>query len=311
MHRVIAGGTGLIGKRLVEHWLKQNHTITVVGRSQQQIEKMFSTRVQAITWDQLTRDVLASAEVVVNLAGSSVGDKRWSEARKQEILDSRINTTKKIAGLLAELGHDSPPLLNASAVGIYGLQQQLSDRLPPQLDESAEIDWNHPPDFLSLVARRWEKAAEPAIAKGVRVLFLRFGVVLAKEGGALPQIVKPFQLYLGGRIATGNQPFSWIAIDDVIRAIDFLLTKRDLSGPFNIVAPECVPERMLAETIGKVIHRPSMIRTPAFALKWMLGEQMAQELLLEGQHVYPKRLLDLEFNFSYPEIEPALMHNLQ
>ena len=311
MHRVITGGTGLIGKRLVEHWLQQNHTITVIGRTNQHIQEVFGTRVQAVTWDSLTRDVLQSAQIVVNLAGVNVGDKRWNESLKQEILTSRIEATKKIAGLLGELGSKAPALFNASAIGIYGLQQQLYDGLPPRLDESTRIDWDHPSDFLSQVACRWEKAAEPAVTNGVRVVFLRFGVVLAKEGGALPKIVQPFRFFLGGPIGTGNQPFSWIAIDDVIRAIDFLIEKPDLSGVFNIVAPGGVVQKQLAEAIAKTLKRPAVMRMPAFLLKQLFGEEMVKELLLEGQHAYPKRLLEAGFKFEYPDIDLALNHILK
>lgn len=311
MHRIIAGGTGLIGKQLAEHWLKQQHAITIVGRSQQHIEKVFGTRVQALTWEQLTREVLQSADVVVNLAGANVAEKRWNDARRQEIIDSRIESTKKIAGLLAELGKNSPPLFNANAMGIYGLQVQLPDQLPPRFDENTPIDWKNSPDFLSSVARRWEQATQPAVAAGVRVVLLRFGIVLAKEGGALPMIKKPFELYLGGPTGTGQQPFCWVALDDVIRAIDFLLATPDAAGAFNIVAPECITQGMLTNMLGKLLDRPTFFRMPAFLLKLIFGKDMARELLLEGQHVYPQRLLELGFRFSYPDIESALNHILR
>ena len=157
MRRVIAGGTGLIGKFLIAHWLKQNHDITVIGRSQKHIQSVFGDKVQAITWNELTSKDLQSAEVVLNLTGAGIGDKRWTKSRKQEILNSRIDSTKTIAQLLAELGANSPRLFNTSAVGVYGLQTQLDDRLPTRLDEDLKINWNHPTDFLSLVARQWGK----------------------------------------------------------------------------------------------------------------------------------------------------------
>lgn len=306
MQRVITGATGLIGKRLVEHWLSQQHGITVVGRSKQHIQSLFGERVQAVSWEDLKPDIFQSAEVVVNLAGANVSGKPWNEGYKREILNSRLDTTKKIAHLMAEMGSAAPPLFNASAIGVYGLQAQLPDQLPARLDESTPIDFESATDFLSAIGRRWEKAAESAITSGVRVVFLRFAVVLAKEGGALPQFVKSFKFYLGGPMGTGQQPFSWISIDDVLHAIDFLLTKPEVAGPFNIVAPECVSQAVFAETLARVLDKPQGLKLPAFALKIMLGKEMAHELLLEGQNVYPQRLLDSGFQFAYPDIESAL-----
>lgn len=308
MHRIITGATGLIGKRLTEHWLKSQKKVVVVGRSKQGIKDVFGTRVIPITWDEFTREDLKSAEIVVNLAGANIADKRWTDSRKQEILNSRIKTTQKIANMLAAMGKDAPPFFNASAIGIYGLQQQSTSGLPKAFDEDSPIDWNHPTDFLSRIGRLWEKAAIPADASGARVVFLRFGVVLAREGGALPQLLKPFRFYMGGILGTGFQPFSWVAIEDVISAIDFIFANPALKGAFNIVAPECVTERTLAQTIGKIMHKPAKVTTPTFALEMLMGKELTKELLLEGQHVYPKRLLQLGFQFQYPTIESVLKH---
>lgn len=311
MNRIILGGTGLIGSQLVRHWLMQGHTVTVIGRSSKKIQKIFKNRVNALEFDSLQPDMLRQAEVVVNLAGAGIADGRWSEERKQAILHSRIHTTQKIVERLMLLGQEAPPLFNASAIGVYGLQPQVTNGLPLKLDENTPINWDAaPPDFLSQVGREWEKATHPAKQKGVRVVNLRFGVVLAKEGGALPKIVQPFYFFLGGKIGTGQQPFSWIAIDDVIRSIDFLLEKQHISGSVNIVAPGCVSQYDLAKAIGKVLHKPSVMSTPAFVLKCIFGE-MARELLLEGQHVYPKILLDSSFVFSFPDIESALRRVLR
>lgn len=310
MHRIIAGATGLIGKRLTQHWLDQGCQVTVIGRSQAHIKRLWGDKVRAVSWDQLSQDLFESAEVVVNLAGANIGEKRWSKARKQNVIDSRVQATSTLASFLAKLGRNAPPLFNASAIGTYGLQSQLSDRLPPRLTEDTEFDWQHAPDFLSTVGRRWEKAAEPAIKAGVRVVFLRFGVVLAKEGGALPQLLIPFKFYVGGRIGTGCQPFSWVAINDVVRAIDFLLAKPEVVGPINVVAPECVMQKTLANTIGAVLNKPACIPTPALAFKVLLGADMANELLLQGQNVYPQRLLDMGFHFTFSNLKSALHHIL-
>jgi len=309
MHRIIIGGTGLIGSQLVNHWLMQGHKVTVIGRSTEIIRKIFQDRVNALELKSLQPEIFRQAEVVVNLAGAGIAEKRWSEARKQEIIHSRITVTQKIVELLTALGQEAPPLFNASAVGIYGLQQQVVNGLPLKLDEDTHIDWNTAPDFLSYIGRKWEKATRLAKENGIRVVNLRFGVVLAKQGGALPKIVQPFYFFLGGKIGTGQQPFSWIAIDDVIRAIDFLLEKRQIAGPVNIVAPGCITQHELAKAIGKILHKPSFMPTPAFILKLIFGE-MARELLLEGQRVYPKILLDSGFIYSFSDIESALRHVL-
>lgn len=310
MRIVIAGATGLIGQQLVSFWLLKGYDITVISRSHDYVKKIFGDKVKTVEWKALRLDDLREAQLVVNLAGANVGDKRWTEARKNEILESRVKATSHLANLLKDLGEAAPVLFNASAIGIYGLQPQ-QDLLPPALTEETDIDMSAAPDFLAKVGRAWEQAAEPAIRAGVRVVFLRFAVVLAEQGGALPEIVRPFRFFVGGPIGTGCQPFSWVVIDDVVRAIDFLTTLPDASGPYNIVAPECVMQKTLATTIGKVLHRPAIMKMPGFALKLMLGAELAQELLLQGQHVYPARLQEAGFSFQYPELHAALTYLLE
>lgn len=305
MQRIVVGGTGLVGTALVNHWLTQGHAVTVVGRSKEKIAQLFKNQIIALEWNDLSSILFRKAEVVVNLAGAGIADKRWTAARKEIILRSRIEATKKIVHILTQLGKESPPLLNASAIGVYGLQKQMPQGLPLTLDEKTAIDWNNAPDFLSHVGREWEKATQPASQQGIRVVNMRFGVVLAKQGGALPQIIQPFYFFLGGKIGTGQQPFAWIAIDDLVRGIDFILHNSALSGAVNLVSPHCITQQELSKAIGKVLHKPSMMTTPAFLLKLIFGE-MAHELLLEGQNVYPARLLEAGFHFSFSDIEPAL-----
>lgn len=311
MHRIIADGTGLIGTYLVEHWLNQRHTLTVIGRSPARIEKKFGTRVQALGWSELRSHHLQSAEVIVNLTGASIGAKRWTKAYKKEVIISRTGSTKKLCTLLAELPDKAPALFNASAMGIYGPQDALPDRLPPRLDENVVINCEQPVSFLSQVGCQWEKAAEPAKARGIRVVFLRFALVMAKEGGVLPQLMTPFQFYIGGPLGSGHQPFSWVAITDVIQAIDFLISRPEAFGPFNIAAPECVQQKIFAKTLGKVMNRPDRISLPAWVLKMVFGKEKANELMLEGQRIYPQRLLDMGFKFTFSNLAPALKYELQ
>jgi uncharacterized protein (TIGR01777 family) len=311
MQIVIAGGTGLIGRALVEHWLKQGHAISVIGRSDKKIHSVFADRVKAIAWSKLTSENLVGCDLLVNLTGESVSAKKWDEKEKQEILASRTGSTKKLASLLCELNQPLPRWFNASGVGIYGTQpQNATGELPPALDETAAVDWEHPRDFLSTVATRWEKAADPAVQHGVPVTFLRFGAVLTMQGGALPVIIKPFKFYLGGPAGTGRQPFSWVSLDDVVHAIDFLVETPSLTGPVNIVSPIGVTQKVFAKTLGSVMRRPAFLPMPAFLLKALLG-QMAQELILEGQNAYPNVFLDAGFKFQYGDLESALNHHLR
>ena len=309
MHFIIAGGTGLIGQHLVAYWLKAGHEITVLGRDKARIQKRFGQTVNALHWDELTPGALGGVDGIVNLAGANLGEKRWDEARKKLIISSRVETTKALAIVIANTPN-APKLYNASAIGVYGLQKQEGDQFPPRLDESTPIDWDNAPDFLSQVGRAWEKAAEPALAVHKPVVFLRFGIVLAADGGALPMLVKPFDFFVGGPIGSGNQPFSWVAIEDAVLAIDFLTKQADAKGAYNIVA-ESLPEHFVAEAIAGALNRPDVVKMPGFLLKPMLGDEMAKELLLEGQRVYSARLLAAGFKFTHPKIGPAIRHLLR
>jgi hypothetical protein len=304
MKIIITGATGFIGQALVKRMLAAGHQLIIVGRTIDKIKQIFGATVQAITWDTLTVDIIAGTNAIINLAGAGIGEQRWSAKRRQEILLSRTQTTQQLAQLCAQLGARAPLLLNASAVGVYGLQPTLPQQLPPALDENTVINFQQAPDFLAKVARAWEAAAKPAEATGTRVVYLRFGAVFAEHGGALPRMAFPFKLGLGGPIGSGKQPFSWVTLKDVINAIEFLLARADVKGPVNIVAPHGVTQKQLATALGKALHRPALMPTPAFLLKLIFGE-MAQELLLNGQHVMPKRLLELGFKFQYPTIEAA------
>ncbi len=308
--RIIAGGTGLVGRHLAENWLAQGKQVMVVGRDRATIKKVFADRVQAETWQTLTPDMLKAAEVVVNLAGANIGERRWTAARKAEIMASRVESTRQLAQQLARLGTEAPPLFNASAIGVYGLQANDGRALDKPFDEESMRDAVPPTDFLADVARQWEQATEVAQQQGVRVVLLRFGVVLAKDGGALPQLLLPFRLYVGGKLGTGHQPFSWIVIDDLIRAINFLLAKKEVSGPVNCVAPNPVSQFTLTQAIAETMHKPALFRMPAFALELMLGKEMAQCLLLRGQAVMPRKLMAWGFIFNYPTITAALEYLL-
>ncbi len=308
MKCIIAGGTGFVGRVLIKRWLEKEIEITVISRSEKKVKRLFGKTVNVVSWADFRRHshaLLHDCQLVINLAGANIGDKRWSTERKRQILDSRVETTKILASACESLADHAPPLFNASAIGVYDRQEELADQLPPAVDESTNIDFATAPSFLTKVGRAWESATNSAKAHGVHVVNLRFGVVLGKKGGALAKIMRPIQFGLGGPIGTGHQPFSWIHIDDLIAAIEFLYDHQEISGPVNLVAPQCLMQKQLASAIAAQLHRPCFISTPGFIFEWIFGE-MAKELLLTGVHTKPQRLLDSGFKFQYPHIDAAL-----
>ncbi|MEM1244542.1 MAG: TIGR01777 family oxidoreductase [Pseudomonadota bacterium] len=307
MKILIAGGTGLIGQALARNWLEANYQVTILGRSEAKIHKLYKNKTAILTWNKLEKstDIVLSHDLIVNLAGCNIGAQRWTEVRKKEILDSRVNTTKKLADICAQAGAKAPSLFNASGIGIYGIQTPLSEGLPPALGEKTPINYDAAPDFLAHVSREWEKATFVAKENGVRVVNMRFGVVLSKEGGALPQLALPIKFFLGGKIGPGQQPISWITLADLIYAIDFVWQLSAIRGPVNFVTPHTVTQNEFVHTLARIFYRPTFVRTPAFFIKLLLGE-MGEALILNGQNVKPSRLAEHNFNFSYPELTQAL-----
>jgi len=298
MKIVVSGSTGVIGSPLVEA-LKQrgDEVIRLVRRPQ-------TASGGALRWDPergtIDRAGLEGVDALIHLAGENVFG-RWSPAKKQRIRDSRVQGTRVVSDALAALTNRPAVLLAASAIGYYGDQgdTRLTERSPPPAGS----------DFLAEVARAWEAATASAARAGVRVVNLRFGVVLTPSGGALGKMLPPFRLGLGGTVGSGNQYVSWIELGDLIRAILHLLERSDLSGPVNMTAPAPVTNRELATALGKVLHRPSVVPVPAFALKLAFGVEGA-EMLQSGQRVLPERLVASGFKFKFEAIEPALRHLL-
>lgn len=294
MKILVAGGTGFIGSVLVP-LLKQQHQVTVLGR-------YFVNQKDTLNWQDL--HFVDGYDVVINLAGENIGEKRWSEARKKLILNSRITTTHTLATLCANAKDPKPRLLNASAVGIYGLQAEQPDRLAPAFDENSVINFSSAPDFLAEIGRAWEQAAAPAVKAGCDVTWLRFGVILDVHGGALKKLLPAFKLGFGGIIGSGHQAFSWISRNDVIRAIQFIIEKH-ITGPVCVVAPGAITQRQFAKALANELHRPCFFPLQSWVVRMLFG-QMGDELLLRGQHVKPSRLQQLGFEFHAPTIEQAL-----
>ena len=298
MKIVVSGSTGLIGSALVEALTgRGDEVVRLIRRSAASAEP-------ALHWDPergtIDRAGLEGVDAIIHLAGENVFG-RWSPAKKQRIRDSRVHGTRLVSDAIAALTNRPAVLLAASAIGYYGAQgdQELTERSPPPVGG----------DFLAEVARDWEAATASAARAGVRVVNMRFGVVLTPSGGALGKMLPPFRLGLGGPVGSGNQYLSWIELGDDIRAILHLLERSDLSGPVNLTAPTPVTNREMATSLGRVLHRPAGLPVPAFALKLAFGAEGA-EMLQSGQRVLPERLVASGFKFRFETIEPALRYLL-
>ncbi len=235
------------------------------------------------------------ADAVVNLAGAPIADGRWTEERKKLLRTSRVDSTDALVNALARMAIRPRVLISASAIGFYGNrgEEKLTEDSAPGSD------------FLSAVARDWEASAMKAEAIGVRVVRARFGVVLAKEGGALPQMVRPFKFGAGGKLGSGHQWVSWVTLADVVRILRLALEEGSIRGALNVVSPQPVRNEELTREIARVLHRPAIFAAPEFALKLVLGE-MAGPLLLASQRVLPARLEKLGYKFIHPELGSAL-----
>jgi uncharacterized protein (TIGR01777 family) len=294
MKILIVGGSGFVGSHLCSYLHERGYTVTAIGTAPQwqkakelHIDYLSADASQPGAWQQ----ELAHVDAVVNLAGKTIF-KRWNEAYKQQIYDSRIQTTRNIVdGLPAESGC---VLCNTSAVGYYG------DRRDEILTETAAAG----DGFMAEIAKDWEKEACKAAEKGIRVAVMRFGIVLGKDGGAMAQMLPAFRMFVGGPLGDGRQWFPWIHLHDLMSAIQFLLETPSANGPFNLSAPNPVRNRQLAATLGRVLGRPSFMPAPRAMLRLALGE--VATALLESQRAVPQHLLESGFRFQFTEIEPAL-----
>ena len=297
LHVAVTGATGLLGSSLLPFLTTGGHRTSPVTRRR--------GRAGSIHWDPAIGVIDASAlegvDAVVHLAGENVGA-RWSDHRKRRIRDSRVEGTMLLAEALAELRRPPRVLISASAVGVYG------DRGDELLVEDAIPD-GPPADFFVELGRDWEGATQPARAAGIRVVILRFGIVLTPAGGALRRMLPPFRLGIGGPLGSGKQWVSWISMDDAIGAIHHALFADALDGPVNAASPEPITNRGFATTLGRVLKRPAVLPAPAPALRLLFGE-MAETALLAGQRLSPARLLGSGYTFRHPTLEAALRHVL-
>ncbi|MDF2182745.1 TIGR01777 family oxidoreductase [Neptuniibacter sp. CAU 1671] len=291
MHILVTGGTGFIGRHFIQLRLAEGDRVTCLTRNPARAKQLFQNRVVAI---RTLDDVSEPVEAVINLAGAPIADRRWSAARKQLLRESRIGLTAELVHWISQQASPPSVLISGSAIGFYG-----SQLLDTPLAETGDFQ----PGFTHQLCADWEEAALQAETCGVRVCLIRTGVVMG-NGGALSKMLPAFRFGLGGPIGSGQQWMSWIALEDHLRAINHLLTHPDASGAYNLTAPHAVRNSEFAQILGSVLHRPALLRMPPFVIKLMLGE--GAELLLEGQRVYPQRLLDAGFQFHHPTLETAL-----
>jgi uncharacterized protein (TIGR01777 family) len=302
MRFVLGGASGLIGKALVESLRNDGHDVTRLVRDAKSTASGvgFSRDDDLVSWNQevgeLDPGALEGSGVFVNLSGASLGDRRWSARRKQEILGSRVRATRLMAETAAVVAPRDGVLVSASAVGFYG------DRGDEELTEQSSSGTG----FLAEVCRNWEAATKPAEIAGVRVVHLRSGVVLARDAGALGKQVPLFRVGLGGRLGTGRQWLSWISLEDEIGAIRHAAENPELTGALNAVAPAPVTNADFTKALAGALHRPALLAVPGLALRVAFGNELAKELLLSGQRAFPARLLDTGYSFTDPDLAPAL-----
>ncbi len=298
MNIVVTGGTGFIGRALCAALFHGGHRVSILTRNTGQVFHQPGVSVNPVQWNAQDtgawEQALEGADAVVNLAGAPIADARWTAARKQLITDSRVLTTRVLVRALTRRSSKPATFISASGIGYYGASD---DRF---LDEGAARGQG----FLADLCLAWEAEALRAAEFGARVVILRTGMVLEQDGGALPKMLLPFRLCAGGPIMPGSQWVSWIHRHDHIGPIQWALTTATVSGPINAVAPEPVTMNTFCEILGRVLHRPSWLPVPEFALNILLGE--LGTLMTTGQRVIPAKAIAGGYMFQYPTLEPAL-----
>lgn len=298
MKILMSGSSGFVGSALQQFLKRDGHSITRLVRHEHEKE------AATILWDpergQIETSALEGFDAVVHLAGENIAGGRWNEERKQRILDSRVQGTRTLGQALSKLKNPPQVFVSTSAVGYYGNRG----------DTFCTEDTSNGAGFLAEVCRQWEAATEPAKQAGIRTAIMRFGVVLSPNDGALAKMLPVFKLGLGGVFGSGDQYISWISIDDLLAIILFTINNVFIEGPINVVSPHPITNREFTKTLGKVLNRPTILPVPAFALKLVLGSEMAEEMLLSSTRTDPFRLHQAGYQFLYPNLEKTLRHLL-
>lgn len=290
MKIAVTGGSGFIGKRLISHLQQQGHEVINISRSPRTVV----AHVRTVTWDQLKTDssAFAGLDAIVNLAGESI-NQRWTAAAKERIVGSRLKAAEQVAQLVESMEVKPKVVVNASGMSVYGTSETET------FDERSP---HRPVDFLSRVVEQWEGAADQI--QGTRIVKVRVGLVLDGKEGAFPKMALPYKLGVGGPIGSGKQWLSWIHIDDMVRLIEFCILNEVIIGPVNATAPNPVTNKEFGRALAKAMRRPNLFPLPAFILKVIFGE--LSTLLLEGQKVLPRTLLEHGFTFKYSFVDKAL-----
>ena len=297
MKVVVAGGSGFIGRSLIARLAGEGHSVVLLSRSSGR-KVSLPAGVTLAGWDGATKgewwSAVDGADAVVNLSGESIARGRWSEARKRALTDSRLWSTAAIVDAIVGVRNRPRVLVNMSAVGYYGDVPE------------GDVTESHPAGtgFLPELSAKWEREASRAAGQGVRVVLLRVGIVLEGDGGALPRMALPFRLFVGGPLGSGRQWMPWIHRDDVVGATIAAIRQPSLTGPVNLAAPGIVRMSDFCKRLGRVLGRPSWIPVPSFMLRLILGEMSV--VVLSGQRVIPRKLLDAGYAFRYPELDRAL-----
>ena len=297
MKVLITGGTGLIGTRLAEMLIDSGYEVALLSRKPAK-----SNHFRSFRWEPRTQMIdeaaVPYADFIVNLAGASVSDGKWTDERKRDIMTSRLGGLTLLHRELAKPGHHVRAFISASAIGLYGDAgaKLVDEETPPALPTH---------DFLADVSQQWELAAAPIAALGIRTIIPRIGIVLSTEGGALPQIARPMKLGAGAALGSGKQYMSWIHLDDLCRLFIAMLDDESWNGTYNAVAPNPVTNQQFTETLAQVLHRPLLLpKVPAFGLKLAMGEM--SDIVLASQNVSDQKVLAQGFEFEYPELHGAL-----
>lgn len=296
MKILISGGTGLIGNALVKYLIQAGDEIVVLTRKRN--GRVDSDSLRYIEWDAKSPEplipIMKDINAVINLAGDNIGSGYWTETKKERIVNSRVLAGNALSTAIIDSGNKPDVFIQASGVGYYGASlEETFDELSP-----------NGKGFQADVAHKWENSSAELDSAGIRRVIIRMGIVLDPKSGALPLMVLPFKMFVGGPLGHGRQFVSWIHLRDDIRAIDFVMRNNKIKGVVNLTSPFPNQNKEFGKIIGKVLRRPYWFPVPAFGLKLVLGEK--SELVLDGQNVYPKILLENGFEFKYPDLESAL-----
>ncbi|MDT3778055.1 TIGR01777 family oxidoreductase [Nitrospira sp. MA-1] len=298
MKMVIAGGTGFIGREVCRMLIEEGHSVIILTRHAENYTASATPQRHFVQWDGVTLGPWAQecegADVVINLSGAPIADSRWTDKRKQVLIDSRVEPIQALLLAIPTWKHKPHTFISASGIGFYGARGE------EELNESS----TRGKGFLSDLSQVWENTAMEAEALDLRVIPVRFGMVLGPDGGALSKMTVPFRVFLGGPVLPGTQYVSWIHRNDLARLILFIITHPTLDGTVNGVAPEAVTMQHFCTTLGKTMNRPSWLPVPGFALNIALGELAT--MLTTGQHVLPQKALDSGFSYSFPTLQKAL-----